>query len=104
MSASPVGLQKFIDICYNYSAQSSVTFNPTKSVFVVFKPNKFKLYCPLLVSNAAPLSYVDSVKYLGCMFTLTPRTMLTCRGNCELFMLVVTSLYAILLNVIRLSS
>ena len=69
MSASPAGLQKLIDICYNYSVQNSLTFNPTKSVCVVFKPKKFKLYCPPMVLNAAPLPYVDSVKYLGFMFT-----------------------------------
>ena len=66
MSASPAGLQKLIDICYNYSVQNSLTFNPTKSVCVVFKP---KLYCPPMVLNAVPLPYVDSVKYLGFMFT-----------------------------------
>ena len=32
MSASPAGLQKLIDICYIYSVQNSLTFNPTKSV------------------------------------------------------------------------
>ena len=49
MSASPAGLQKLIDICYNYSVQNSLTFNPTKSVCVVFKSKKFKLYCPPMV-------------------------------------------------------
>ena len=66
MSACPAGLQKLIDICYNYSVQNSLTFNPTKSVCVVFK---LKLYCPPMVLNAVPLPYVDSVKYLGFMFT-----------------------------------
>ena len=69
MSASPAGLQKLIDICYYFSVQNSLTFNPTKSVCVVFKPKKFKLYCPPMVLNAAPLPYVDSVKYLRFMFT-----------------------------------
>ena len=69
MSASPVGLQKLIDICYNYSVQNFLTFNTTKYVCVVFKPKMFKLYCPPMVLNAAPLPYVDSVKYLGFMFT-----------------------------------
>ena len=36
---------------------------------MVFKPKKFKLYCPPMVLNASPLPYVDSVKYLGFMFT-----------------------------------
>ena len=61
MSASPAGLQKLIDICYNYSVQNSLTFNPTKSVCVVFKPKQFKLYCPPMVLNASPLPYGDSV-------------------------------------------
>ena len=65
MSASPAGLQKLIDTCYNYSVQNSLTFNITKSVCVVFKPKKFKLYFPSVVVNAAPLPYVDSVKYSG---------------------------------------
>ena len=38
MSASPAGLQKLIDICYNYSVQNYLTFNVTKSGCVVFKP------------------------------------------------------------------
>ena len=65
MSASSAGLQKLTDICYNYSVQNILTFNPTKSVCVVCKPKKFKLYCHPIVLNAAPLPYVDSVKYLG---------------------------------------
>ena len=69
MSGSPTGLQKLIDICYNYSVQNSLTFNPTKSVCVVFKPKKFKLYFLPMVLNASSLPYVDSVKYLGFMFT-----------------------------------
>ena len=70
MSASTAGLQKFIYICYNYSVLDSLTFNPTKSVCVAFKPNKFKLYCPLIVLNAASLLYVDSLKYMGFMLIL----------------------------------
>ena len=63
MSASPSGLQKLIDICNSYSAQNSSTFNPTKSVCIIFQPKKFELSCPFIVLNAVPLPYVDSVKY-----------------------------------------
>ena len=50
MSAGLAGSQKLIDIlCYSYSVQNSLTFNPTKSVCMVFKPKKFKLYCPPMV-------------------------------------------------------
>ena len=88
-----------IDVCYNYSVQNSLTFNPTKSVCVVFKPKKFKLYCPPMALSVASLPYVDSVKYLRFMFT-----MLTCKGNRELSMLVVTPFYVNLLNVMSLLS
>ena len=64
MSASPAGLQKLSDICYNYSVRNSLTFNSTKYVYVVLKLN-----CPPMVLNAAPLLYLDNVKYLGFMFT-----------------------------------
>ena len=68
MSASPAGLQKLDDICYNYSVQNSLTFKPTidfyvikiiqikKSLCVIIKPKKFKLHCPPMVLNAALLS------------------------------------------------
>ena len=69
MSANPAGLQKLIDIYYSYSVRNFLTFNSTKFICVVFKPKKFKLYCPLMVLNAAPLPYVDSVMHLGLMFT-----------------------------------
>ena len=52
MSANQAVLQKLVDICYNYGVQNSLIFNPAKSVCVVFKPKKFKLYCRPMVLNA----------------------------------------------------
>ena len=104
MSASPAGLQKLIDICYNYSVQNSLTFNPTKSVCVVFEPKKFKLYCPLMVLNAAPLPYVDSVKYLGFMFTPESKNDVDMQWQLRISILVVTPFYVNLLNVMSLLS
>ena len=37
-----------------YNVQSALTFNPTKSFCVVFRPRKLKLYCPHMVLNGAP--------------------------------------------------
>ena len=69
MSASPSGLQKLIDICFEYSLHNSLTFNSTKSVCIVFKPKRFKLHCPTMTLNSVPMEYVTDVKYLGFMFT-----------------------------------
>ena len=55
-----------------------------------------------MVLNPAPLPYVDSVKYLRFMFTLTPWTMLIDIGRLELSMLVVTPFCVNLLNVMSL--
>ena len=69
MSAAPSGLQKLIDICFEYSLHNSLTFNSTKSVCIVFKPKRFKLHCPTMTLNSVPMEYVTDVKYLGFMFT-----------------------------------
>ena len=69
MSASLSGLQKLIDICFEYSLHNSLTFNSTKSVCIVFKPKRFKLHCPTMTLNSVSMEYVTDVKYLGFMFT-----------------------------------
>ena len=43
-------------------------FNPVKSVCIVFKPCRFKLYCPTISIGTEPLTYVNTVKYLGFVF------------------------------------
>ena len=67
MSASSSSLQKLIDNCVKYSLHNSLTFNPTKSVCIVFKPTRFKLHYPNMILNGVPMEYVDNVKYLGFM-------------------------------------
>ena len=36
---------------------------------MVFKPNRFKLYCPAVYLNGNIIDYVEKTKYLGYMFT-----------------------------------
>ena len=36
---------------------------------MVFKPNRFKLYCPAVYLNGNTIDYVEKTKYLGYMFT-----------------------------------
>ena len=50
---------------------NSVYVYPIKSQCMVFKPNRFKLYCPAVYLNGNILDYVEKTKYLGyrSMFT-----------------------------------
>ena len=60
-----IALQKMA--CYEF--RSNDIINPTKSQCMVFKPNRFKLYCPAVYLNGNIIDYVEKTKYLGYMFT-----------------------------------
>lgn len=65
LAPSPTGLQKLITASEQYSIDTSIRFNPLKSVCIVFKPPKFKLYVPPVYLNNEMLSYNDCTTYLG---------------------------------------
>ena len=48
MAPSAIALQKMLNLCYEFSQSNDIIFNPIKSQCMVFKPNRFKLYCPAL--------------------------------------------------------
>ena len=52
----------------NIALQTILLFNPVKSVCIVFKPCRFKLYCPTVSIRTERLTYVNTVKYLGFVF------------------------------------
>ena len=45
MAPTAIALQKLLDVCFKYSIANDLLFNPVKSVCIVFKPCRFKLYC-----------------------------------------------------------
>ena len=45
IAPSAIALQKMLNLCYEFR-QSYDIFNPIKSQCMVFKSNRFKLYCP----------------------------------------------------------
>lgn len=60
------GLQKLVDVCFNYSLLWDIVFNTRKSLVSTFGG-----CCPqsrLIMLNNAPLSWVRRVTYLGCTF------------------------------------
>ena len=44
MAQSPAALQELINICYYFSVRNYLSFNSSKSYYMVFKPKSYKLY------------------------------------------------------------
>ena len=68
MAPSAIGLQKMLDVCFNFSVRNDIMFNPVKSVCVKFKPKNSKLSCPSVRLDSNILEYSSQTKYLGFMF------------------------------------
>ena len=68
MASTAIVLQKLLDVCFEYSIANKLLFNPVKSVCIVLNPCYFKLYCPIVSIRTEPLTYVNTVKYLGFVF------------------------------------
>ena len=64
MSSSPAGLQMLLNICASYALENGIVFNHKKSMYTVFKPDKFKLACPDIFIDGSPLTMVENAKYL----------------------------------------
>ena len=68
MAPTAIALQKLLDVCFEYSIANDLLFNPVQSVCIVFKPCRFKLYCPTVSIRTERLTYINTVKYLGFVF------------------------------------
>ena len=68
MAPSAIGLQKMLDVCFDFSLRNDIMFNPVKSVCVTFKPKNSKLSCPSVRLDSNTLEYISQTKYLGFMF------------------------------------
>ena len=68
MAPCAIALQEFLNICHSYSIIVDLNFSAKKSFCFAFTPFLFKLCLPYLHVNIIPISYVDSVKYLGFTF------------------------------------
>ena len=69
MAPSAIALQKMLNLCYEFSQSNDILFNPIKSQCMVFKPNRFTLYCLAVNLNGNIIDYVEKTKYIGHMFT-----------------------------------
>ena len=69
MALCAIALQELINLCYEYSIGIDMNFNALKSYCIAFTPKLYKLTLPSLHINYLPISYTDSIKYLGYMFS-----------------------------------
>ena len=69
MAPCAFALQELINMCFKYSIEIELNFNALKSYCVAFLPKLYKLALPVLHINSMPISYKDSIKYLGYIFS-----------------------------------
>ena len=90
MAPCAIALQELITLCYDYSIEIDMNFNALKSYCIAFTPKLYKLILPSLHINYLSISYTDSIKYLGYMFSsnnsddtemLRQMRLLYCRSN-----------------------
>ena len=88
MAPCTIALQQLINLCYEYCIGIDMNFNALKSYCIAFTPKLYKLTLPSLHINYLPISYTDSIKYLGYMFSSNNsddnemlRQMIYCRSN-----------------------
>ena len=65
LAPTAIAMQQLLDICNDYGVANDITFNPLKTVGLVFKPAM--LFCPRVHISSAQLDYVYDAKYLGLM-------------------------------------
>ena len=62
IAPSAIALLKMLNLCYEFSQSNNIIFNPIKSQCMVFKPNRFTMYCPAVYLNGNFIDYVDKNK------------------------------------------
>ena len=65
-----IGLQRLLDVCFDFSIRNDIMFNPIKSICVVFKSKSNKLYCPTVSLECDNLVYTAYTKYVGFTFSM----------------------------------
>ena len=61
--STATAMQQLLDICNIYGVVNDITFNPLKSVCFVFRPAKYKLFCPRVHIGIAQLEHVYDAKF-----------------------------------------
>ena len=65
---TPSNLRNILNVCDDFERANSISFNPSKSVYIVFAPKNFNLFVPDMIFNSMLLKHSFDVKYLGFRF------------------------------------
>ena len=68
LTPSASAMQSLLDVCYDYSSDNDILFNPIKSVYTIFKLKAYKLYLPPVFIGSDVLKCVAESKYLAFSF------------------------------------
>ena len=68
LAPTAIAMQQLLDICNDYGRANDIIFHYLNSVCLVFRPAKYKLFCPCVHIGNVQLEYVYDTKYLGFMF------------------------------------
>ena len=93
MAPSAIGLQKMLDVCFDFSLRNDIMFNPVKSVCVKFRPKNSNLSCPSVRLDSNTLEYISQTKYLLKMMKI-------CSDKCVHCIFDQTSYYALFIIVL----
>ena len=69
LAPSALWLQALLEMCYGFSQYNDIIFNPLKSVYVVFRPNRYEIFCPPVYLHREKLSRIHGTTYLGCFLS-----------------------------------
>ena len=69
LAPSALGLQKLLEMCYGFSQDNDIILNSLKSVYVIFRPKRYKLFCPPVYLHREKLSRIHETKYLRCFLS-----------------------------------
>ena len=72
LSASVVDLQKMLDSCGSVGDSLQIKFNCKKSADMIIGGNKLSPIAPFII-NGSQIQWVDTVKYLGVIFSSAKR-------------------------------
>ena len=70
LALSAIGLQRMLDVCFDFSIRNYINFNPIKSECIAIKPKNNKVHCPNVRMDRNVLEYISCTKYLGFTFNM----------------------------------
>ena len=70
LAPNAIGLQRMLDVCFDFSIRTDIKFNLIKYVCIVYKPKNNKLYYHNVRLDCNILEYISCSKCLGFTFNM----------------------------------